>query len=323
MRPEGWTAAVDPGPEVAILVTGCDALAATVRGFRTLLPRAAILVYGDELTPATAAEAEGAGAAVRRVAPCSRRALVRRMLAEVEADIYILAHGTGPEDVCLAPLIVAEIDAGERDLVDVSRLSATPGGDAGDRLLGQAVDFLFGQGGDMLSSDFKACSRRFTLSYRSAGAAAGGERSAALDLALHALRLRLPVGRMTALSAGRPAGAARPARAATDWADLLRLIGRLMVEERPRRVLGLLGLAVVAAGIAVALPPLTIYRWRGTLPLGPATLLSLVLMAGGACLGATGAALDALAAARQEVARVGVENIPRRAERRPPQSSVS
>ena len=77
------------------------------------------------------------------------------------------------------------------------------------------------------------------------------------------------------------------------------------------------------AGIAAALPPLTIYRWWGTLPLGPATLLSLALMAAGACIGATGAALDALAAARQEVARVGVESIPRRAERQPSQSSVS
>ena len=245
------------------------------------------------------------------------------MLADVEADIYILAHGTGPEDVCLAPLIVAEIDGGERDLVDVSRLSGPPRGDAGDRLLSRAVDFLFGQGGDILASDFKACSRRFARSYRGAGAGAGRERAAALDMALHALQMRLPVGRMTALSAGRPAGQAAPARTAMGWADLLRLIGRLMVEERPRRVLGLCGLAVVAAGIAAALPPLTIYRWRGTLPLGPATLLSLALMAAGACIGATGAALDALAAARQEVARVGVESIPRRAERQPPQSSVS
>lgn len=321
LRPAGWTPVADPGPEVAVLITGCAALADTVRGFRTLLPRAEILVYGADLAPEAVAEGEAAGAAVRRVPPGPRGALVRRMLAEVEADVYILAHGVGPEDVCLAPLLVAEVDGGGRDLVDVARLAATPRIDAGDRLLACAVDFLFGQGGDMLASDFKACSRRFALSYRAAGP--NPDHGSALDLALHALRLRLPVGRMTALSASRRPGPAAPARSPAGWWALLALIARLMVEERPRRVLGLFGLALVALGIAVALPPLTIHRWRGTLPLGPAALLSLGLMAGGACLAAAGAALDALAAARQEVARVGVENIPRRAEPRPVQSSVS
>ena len=304
-----------------MLITGCAALPATIRGFRTLLPRAEILVYGSDLTPEGVAEGEAVGATLRRVPEVSRGALVRRMLAEVEADIYILAHGAGPEDVCLAPLLVAEVDGGGRDLVDVARLAVAPRGDAGDRLLSCAVDFLFGQGGDMLSSDFKACSRRFARSYRAA--AAQPERDSALDLALHALRLRLPVGRMTALSASRLPGPAAPARSLAGWWALVGLIAGLMVAERPRRVLGLLGFAVVALGIAVALPPLTIHRWRGTLPVGPGTLLSLGLMAGGACLGVAGAALDALVAARQEVARVGVENIPRRAEGRPPQSSVS
>ena len=321
-RPVAWATVADPGPDVAILLTGCDALAATIRGFRTLLPRATVLVYDDGLTPAAVAEVGTAGGILRGATSGSRRAQVRRMLADVDADIYILAHGVGPEDVCLAPLIVAEIDGNARDLVDVSRLAAGAGGDAGDRLLSRAVDFLFGQGGDMLSSDFKACSRRFARSYRVA--AAGPERASALDLSLHALRLRLPVGRLTALSAGRaPSSGPPPARTIAGWLGLLHLVWRLLVEERPRRVLGLLGLAIVAAGIATALPPLTIYRWRGTLPFGPATLMSLMLMAAGAGLGAAGAALDALAAARQEVARVGVENIPRRGERAPPQSSVS
>lgn len=318
VRTAAWAARPDSGPAVAVLITACRDIAATVRCYRTLLPTAEVVLYGDDLPPETIAAGEASGATVRVVPASGRNALVRRMLAEVDADIYILAHGAGPDDACLAPLIVAEIGDRDQDLVDVSRLGGGDlAGDAGDRLLARTVDFLFGRGGDMLASDVKACSRRFAVSYRAVGSGDAGLASAP-DLALHALRLRLPVCSVAALGRGPAADRTCPARTIAGWMALLGLVGRLLVEERPRRVLGLTGLALVAAGIATALPALTIDQWRATLPLCPATLVALALMGGGAGVGAAGAALDSLAAARQEVKRVGVAAIPRRAEPRRP-----
>ncbi len=317
-RTPAWAARPDTGPAVAVLITACRDIAATARCYRTLLPTAAVLLYGDDLPPETIAAGEAAGATVRVVPGSCRNALVRRMLAEVDADIYILAHGAGPDDACLAPLLVAEIGDRNRDLVDVSRIGEGDlAGDAGDRLLARTVDFLFGCGGDMLASDVKACSRRFAISYRAAGPGDPGLASAP-DLALHALRLRLPVCGVAALGSGPRSARPGPARTISGWMTLLGLVGRLLVEERPRRVLGLAGLAVVTAGIATALPALSIDHWRATLPVCPATLVALALMGSGAAVGALGAALDSLAAARQEVKRVGVAAIPRRAEPRRP-----
>ncbi len=313
----------EPGPRIAVLITACRDIAATVRCYRTVLPLATVFLYGSDLLPETVDAADRAGATVVRVPPCDRKALVRRMLAEVDADIYILAHGAVPEDACVAPLIVAEIDTRERDLVDVMRFGASTAEDAGDRLLSRTVDFLFGQGGEMLGSDSKACSRRFALSYRSAGSGADRRHSSALDLALHALRLRLPVGSVASLGGAFPARQAPPVRTVSGWVALLGLIGRLLIEERPRRVLGLVGLGLMAAGIAAALPAVTIHDWHASLPLFRSTLLPMSLLVAGAATGAIGAALDSLAAARQEVKRLGVEAIPRRAERAGPQSSVS
>ena len=322
-RPPAWQARPDSGPEVAVLLFGCpdaspDDVVTAVRGYRTVLPRAALFLFGREIPAAVGRAAEGAGATVRPLPPGVGATAVRRMLFEVDADIYILAHGANPDDVCLAPLILAEIDERGCDLVDVSRFGEASGRDAGDRLLASAVEFLFGRGGDLLSSDFKACSRRFAVSYRAAGS--GRDRPPALDLPLHALRMRLPTGSVTAL-ASMPA---RPrARGLADWASLLALVGGLLVEQRPRRVLGLCGLGLVAAGIGVALPALAVQGSEATLPLCASTVSALVLMGCGGLVGAAGAALDALASARQEVARVGVDAIPRRGERTRPQSSVS
>lgn len=317
-RTAAWAARPDTGPAIAVLITACRDIAATVRCYRTLLPTADVVLYGDDLSPETIAAGEAFGATVRVVPASGRNALVRRMLAEVDADIYILAHGAGPDDACMAPLIVAEIRDRDRDLVDVSRVGGgAHAGDAGDRLLARTVDFLFGHGGDMLASDVKACSRRFAISYRAAGSGDAGLASA-LDLALHALRLRLPICSVATLGRDPPPERPCQPRTVSGWMTLLGLVGRLLVEERPRRVLGLTGLAVVAAGIATALPALTIDHWRAALPLCPATLVAVALMGGGAALGAAGAALDSLAAARQEVKRVGVAAIPRRAEPRRP-----
>ena len=322
-RPPAWRSRPDTGPHVAILLFGCpdaspDDVVAAVRGYRTVLPRAGLFLFGRDIPATVASAAAGAGATVRPLPFGSGGTAIRRMLAEVDADVYILAHGANPDDVCLAPLILSEIDGHGCDLVDVSRFGDAPGRDAGDRLLATAVEFLFGRGGDLLSSDFKACSRRFAVSYRAAGA--GRDRPAALDMPLHALRMRLPTGSVTAL-ASQPT--VPRTRGAADWAALLALIGGLLVEQRPRRVLGLGGIGLVAMGIAIALPTLSVHGGQAALPLCASTVSALALMGCGGLLGVAGAALDSLTSARQEVARVGVDAIPRRAERARPQSSVS
>lgn len=314
-RPAAWSSRPEAaGPEVAVLLTDAGDVAALVRGFRTVLPRARICLAGPSLSAEAQAVAEAAGADVLPAAPSARDALVRRMFAEIEADIYILAHAAGTDDACLAPLIVAEIEAG-RDLVDVRRLSAIPAGDGAGWLLSRTVDFAFGGWGDLLHSDFKACSRRFALSYRRTTPPEGADDASARDLALHALRLRLPVGRVTALGSGRSDAASAPPPRRADWAGTLRIVARLLVEERPRRVFGLLGLGLMALGLAASVPDLVIHHGRTVLPHGAATVASLGLMASGAALGVTGVLLDSLASARQEVRRLGAAAIPRRAQR--------
>ncbi len=302
-------------PQVAVVLTGWSApgpLAAAVRGFGTVLPGADVYFYHGGCEPDCAAAAETAGAVSRLAVAANPNGLLRRVFAEIDADIFVLADGERC-DPCLAPLIVAEIENRDRDFVNVARqrLSGDPAPDVGERVLDWAADFLFGRGGTDMMSGYKGCSRRFARSYQ----AETGDLDAALTLTLHALKLRMPLGEVAAV--GRPSapwqtGSGCDTRSVV---RLLRLVGWLLVNERPRRVFGLAGLALLAAGIVAALPFLAIHDWHATLRLCPASCLSLGLMGSGAALGMAGTALDILAQARQEVQRLGYLAIPRRADR--------
>ena len=62
------------------------------------MPEAAIYVFDNASTDGTAEVARGAGATVMNVTHRGKGNVVRRMFADVDADIYILADGDGTYD---------------------------------------------------------------------------------------------------------------------------------------------------------------------------------------------------------------------------------
>jgi glycosyltransferase involved in cell wall biosynthesis len=69
------------------------AIAHVVRDFRAALPGAEIYVYDNFSSDSTAECAREAGAVVRRETRRGKGNVVRRMFADVEADIYVLVDG--------------------------------------------------------------------------------------------------------------------------------------------------------------------------------------------------------------------------------------
>src|SRR4051812_10015614 len=93
------------------------AIADLVRAFRTTLPQATIYVYDNNSTDQTAARAAEAGAVVRHEPMQGKGNVVRRMFADVEADIYVLADGDGTYDPRLAPALIARLVDDNLDMV--------------------------------------------------------------------------------------------------------------------------------------------------------------------------------------------------------------
>ena len=91
------------------------AIAKVVRDFRAALPGAAIYVYDNNSRDQTAARAREAGAVVRNELRQGKGNVVRRMFADIEADIYVLVDGDDTYDAGAAPRMIAKlIDRGRR-----------------------------------------------------------------------------------------------------------------------------------------------------------------------------------------------------------------
>src|SRR3954463_2971237 len=99
------------------------AIAQTVAAFRAALPGAAIYVYDNNSSDRTREVAAAAGAIVRGEKMQGKGNVVRRMFADVEADIYVMADGDATYDASAAPALVARVVEEELDRVAAPRRS--------------------------------------------------------------------------------------------------------------------------------------------------------------------------------------------------------
>src|SRR5260221_9039193 len=94
---------------VAVLVPCFNeeaAVATVVADFRKALPSAEIFVYDNNSSDRTMAVAREAGAEVRSERRQGKGHVVRRMFADIDADIYVLVDGDATYDAASAPRMI-------------------------------------------------------------------------------------------------------------------------------------------------------------------------------------------------------------------------
>src|SRR5262245_34970163 len=94
-----------------------SSVATVVADFRTALPDAEIFVYDNRSTDATAERARAAGAIVRHEPRLGKGHVVRRMFADVEADVYVLVDGDNTYDAAAAGPMVKRLLDEQLDMV--------------------------------------------------------------------------------------------------------------------------------------------------------------------------------------------------------------
>lgn len=142
-----------------------------VEDFRNVLPRATIYVYDNNSTDCTVELAEAAGAIVAREPLQGKGNVVRRMLADVEADLYIPVDGDDTYDAATAPLLIEELTSSSLDVVNAARITQEvaafrPGHRFGSLLLTRMVAVIFGKRIQDMLSGFRCFSRRFVKSFQ-------------------------------------------------------------------------------------------------------------------------------------------------------------
>jgi glycosyltransferase involved in cell wall biosynthesis len=287
------------------------AIGGVVAAFRAALPDAIVHVYDNNSNDGTAAAARGAGAVVGTERLQGKGHVVRRMFADVEADVYVLVDGDGTYEAAAAPALVARLVEQRLDMVTGLRVHAEqaayrPGHVFGNHLLTGLVSRLFGAPlGDMLSG-YRVFSRRFVKSFPAL--AAGFETET--EFTVHALQLGMPMDEMPTVYRERPVGSESKLRTFRDGARILRLILRLVRDERPLPFFCWAAGGLFLVGLGFGLPVVLEFLRTGLVPRLPTAILAACLVMLSFLSVACGVILDSVARGRREMKRLHYLAIP-------------
>ncbi|BDU78279.1 glycosyltransferase [Mesoterricola sediminis] len=299
---------MEPRPRIAVLIpchNEAAAIGRVVASFREALPEAVIHVYDNNSTDGTAEAARAAGARVGREACQGKGHVVRRMFADVEADVYLMVDGDGTYDAASAPLLVRTLREGRLDMVVGSRVETAleayrPGHRVGNRLLTGSVRLLFGRRFTDILSGYRAFSRRFVKSFPVLSAGFEIE----TELTVHALELSMPVEEVPAPYGARAEGTQSKLRTWSDGLRILRLIASLYRNEKPLQFFSILSGLVAAASLALAVPLFVTYARTGLVPRFPTAILCAGMMTISALGLACGLVLDTVTRGRREMKKL-------------------
>jgi hypothetical protein len=295
-------------PRVAVLVPCYNeevAIGRVVSGFRAALPGATVYVYDNNSSDGTAAAARDAGAVVRREVLQGKGHVVRRMFADIDADLYVLVDGDDTYDAAAAPALVGALMADGLDMVTATRVADVRGAYRrghrfGNRVLTGLVAFAFGNRITDMLSGYRVFSRRFVKSFP---AMAGGFETET-ELTVHALDLGMPIGEINVSYRERPAGSASKLRTYSDGIKIMRTIVQLVKDERPLQFFSAVALVLLLLGISLGAPVVAQFWDTGLVPRLPTAVLAtgIVLIATGSAM--CGLVLDSITRGRKEVKRL-------------------
>lgn len=295
-------------PVIAVIVPCYNeelAIASVVQDFTRALPLADIYVYDNNSSDRTIAVARDAGAIVKTEPQQGKGNVVRRMFADIDADIYVLVDGDATYDAAAAPALIQQLVNERLDMVTGVRISTTKeayraGHRLGNWLLNGIVAAVFGsRTADMLSG-YRVFSRRFVKSFPALSRGFEIE----TEFTVHAMELRLPIADAPTAYGARPLGSQSKLSTFKDGLRILRLIFALIKEERPLLFFGLLGLVLLLAAGVLGYPVIAEFLQTGLVPRFPTAILASAIAVTAFLSFFAGIILDSTTLGRREMKRL-------------------
>ena len=301
-------------PRIAVLLPCYNeeaAIAATVEGFRTALPNATVYVYDNNSRDKTKAVAKAAGAVVRTETQQGKGHVVRRMFADIEADVYLMADGDLTYDAGAAPRMTKLIVDDQLDMVVGIRrheaVEAYRGGHVlGNKLFTRLLSGLFGRSFTDIFSGYRAFSRRFVKSFPVLSEGFEIE----TEMSVHALELRMPVGEIETRYGARPEGSHSKLSTFRDGWRILKTIATLYRVERPVLFYGGIGALLLVAAMLLAVPLVATFLQTGLVPRFPTAILVTGMTIIAVLCFFAGLILDTVTRGRREVRRLAYLSLP-------------
>ena len=293
---------------IAVLVPCKDeevTIAKVIRDFKKALPSATVYVYDNNSTDETAVAAKKAGAVVGYENRPGKGNVIRRMFAEIDADIYLMVDGDDTYDAASAPLLVNKLISDRADMVVGARIGADTdhqrkGHATGNRLFNVLYTTLFGREFSDIFSGYRAFTRRFVKSFPAVSAGFEIE----TELSVHASQLRLPVAEVPLEYKDRPEGSESKLSTVRDGLRILKTIIVLLKEYKPFWFFGAIGLAGILFAVALALPLLFEYSRTGLVTRMPTAILATGIVIVSMLTVTAGVVLDSIRRMRAEIKRM-------------------
>ncbi len=301
-------------PRIAVLLPCYNeeaAIAQTIAGFRDALPGATIYVYDNNSRDRTVEVARAAGAVVRTERMQGKGHVVRRMFADVDADIYVMADGDATYDPASAQAMVDRLLDEGLDMIVGTRVHEAAeayrrGHVLGNRAMTGLLASLFGRSFTDIFSGYRVFSRRFVKSFPALSAGFEIE----TEISVHALELKMPVGEVETRYLARIEGSASKLNTYRDGLRIGQTIATLYRIERPMWFFGVIAALLAVVAILLSIPLFVTFLETHAVPRFPTAILATGLVIVSVLNLFTGLILDTVVRGRREMKRLAYLAVP-------------
>ena len=301
-----------------VLVIPClneeKSISKVIKDFKLAMPELDIYVFDNCSVDGTVSEALAAGAKIVAVEPPGKGNVVRRIFADVEADILVIVDGDATYEAKAVTRLVDALYDNGLDMVIGCRISDTeltktayrPGHKLGNQLLTASVRNIFGgQLVDVLSG-YRAFTRRYVKSFPALSRGFEVE----TEFTIHALELRMPIGEIQIQYGSRPEGSESKLSTFRDGFRILKTIAKLYIIERPLAFYSACAVLIAVISVGLSIPLIIEYAATGLVPRFPTAILSAAMMICALLSFACGLILDNVVRGRHELKRLTYLSIP-------------
>ena len=251
-------------------------IAKVVGDFKKQLPEANIYVYDNNSTDNTADIARQAGAIVRYEQRQGKGNVVRRMLADIEADCYLLVDGddTYPSDNAkeMCDIVLNE----HYDMVIGDRLSSTyfqenkrPFHDYGNRFVRYAINQIFHSDIKDIMTGYRALSRHLVMSVPLLSEGFEIE----TELTINVLDNQLRIKQVPVEYRDRPIGSTSKLNTFKDGIKIIATIFRLFRDYKPLVFFSWISSFLILVSLLILLPVFIEYLQTGLVPRFPTLIV--------------------------------------------------
>lgn len=289
------------------------AIAKVIKNFAKNLPKAEIHVFDNNSSDNTTKIAKKNGAIVHRVELQGKGNVVRRMFADVDADIYVMVDGDMTYDPKSVQAMIDKLLNEELDMVVGCRHENSydndnyrPGHRLGNKLLIGSVQKMFGGHFTDMLSGYRVFTRRFAKTF----AAESNGFEIETELTVHTLKMKLPYGEVATPYTERPTGSTSKLSTYKDGLKILWMIVKLYYNEKPRRFWGIVGTILSIIAIILITPIIVEFNSIHEVPRFPTLFLAIALAVSGFLAFTIGIVMGSIAKQRCEMKHLQYLSIP-------------